>query len=64
MATLVLKCPHCGAGNEVPKQSVVIRCGVVFCRCICDDCSQEFEEQQEYWQWLGMTEAPPAELEG
>jgi transposase-like protein len=64
MTTLILKCPHCGEGNEVSTQAVVIRCGVVFCRCVCRACSQEFEDQQEYWQWLGLAEAPPAELEG
>jgi len=63
MATLILKCPHCGVDNDVPTQAVVIRCGFVYCKCTCRNCSQEFDSQQEYWQWLGLTEAPPAELD-
>jgi len=63
MATWILKCPNCGTDNETPTQAVVIRCGIAFCSCTCSNCSQTFENQQEYWQWLGLIEAPPAELE-
>jgi hypothetical protein len=61
MKTLILTCPNCGTANDIPKQSVVIECGVVYCRCICRNCSQEFEERQDYWQWLGLSEGPPQE---
>jgi hypothetical protein len=63
MGALILKCPHCGTDNDIPKQSVAIKCGIVTCHCTCNNCSQEFDNQQEYWQWLGLSEAPPAELE-
>ena len=62
MGTLILTCPNCRTENEVPRKSIVIKCGIVSCRCICSNCSQDFEDQQEYWQWLGLTEGPPAEL--
>ena len=63
MKTWILTCPNCGSGNEILGNAVVIRCGIVYCKCTCINCNREFESQQAYWQWLGMLEAPPAELE-
>lgn len=61
MATLILTCPNCGTGNEIPKGSVFVECGFVYCRCVCRNCSQDIEERQAYWQWLGLIEGPPQE---
>lgn len=62
MTTWILTCPNCGNNNEIPKQVVVVRCGIVHCHCACKNCRHEFDGQQDYWQWLGLTEEPPAEL--
>lgn len=73
MTTWVLKCPNCGTDNEVPrktidnevpKQMIVVKCGMVSCTCKCSNCGQNLEDEREYWQWLGLTEPPPAEVEG
>jgi len=63
MATLILECPYCGTDGRVSTQAIVIRCGSVFFKCTCGNCNQKFDSQQEYWHWLGLTEAPPTELE-
>ena len=63
MTTWILTCPNCGKDNEVPSSTIVIKCGVVSCRCNCSNCKQELVGKQEYWQWLGLAESPPAELE-
>lgn len=61
--TWILTCPNCGTENEALKDAVIIKCGVVSCRCACVNCKQPFDGKQEYWQWLGLTEGPPDETE-
>lgn len=63
MTKWILTCPNCGTENEVLKNMVIIKCGIVSCRCDCTNCKQGLNGQQEYWQWLGLTEAPPDELD-
>jgi len=62
MTPWILTCPNCGTENEILSNVIVLKCGVVSCRCNCSNCNQELVGQQEYWQWLGLTEGPPAEL--
>ena len=63
MTSWMLRCKNCGTNNESSKGTVSIKCGIVTCYCVCSNCSREVDGQQEYWQWLGLTEGPPAELE-
>jgi hypothetical protein len=61
MNTWIKTCPNCGTENDTLNGTVIIECGVVSCQCTCVNCKQGFNGQQEYWQWLGLTERPPDE---
>jgi hypothetical protein len=63
MITWILKCPNCGTENEVVPESVVVKCGVAHCHCKCRNCQNEFEGQQDYLRWLGLSEAELEEIE-
>jgi hypothetical protein len=64
MTIWILTCPNCGTENQIPKQAVVVKCGIAHCHCSCSNCKQEFDSQQDYSLWLGLTDILPTELEG
>ena len=49
--------------NEVAATTVKVDCGRVSCTCICINCQHEFGDEQPYWRWLGLNEAPAGEKE-
>ena len=61
MTTWIITCPTCGTDNDALNGTVIIECGVVSSHCACVNCTQDVDGQQEYWQWLGLTEKPPDE---
>jgi hypothetical protein len=56
-----LTCPSCGTENHIPPELVEVVCGEVSCSCTCINCGVKFTAEREYWRWLGLTDAPPAE---
>jgi len=63
MTTWMVTCQNCGTENDALNGTVIIECGIVSCRCTCVNCTHEVNDQQEFWQWLGLTEGPPDELD-
>jgi hypothetical protein len=63
MTTWIITCQNCGTENDALRGTVIIECGIVSCRSTCVNCKHEVSGQQEYWQWLGLTEGPPDEFD-
>lgn len=61
MSAWIMNCPQCGTSNEVAAAAVKVACGQVSCTCTCINCQHEFGDEQPYWRWLGLSEAPPDE---
>lgn len=61
MTNWILTCPHCGEENDTVNGTVIIECGTVSSHCVCVNCRQDIDDQQEYWRWLGLAEKPPDE---
>lgn len=59
MTTWVVTCPNCGTSNEVSSDQVTVHCGKATCTCTCVNCSTAFDDETEYWRWLGLESAPP-----
>lgn len=57
----IVTCPKCGTKNEVQPDQITVQCGQATCTCTCVNCSTTFEDHTEYWRWLGLESAPPAE---
>ena len=58
-----LNCPYCGTENEIMKQVIIVKCGVAYCHCTCVNCQQEFDSQQDYSIWLGLSESSLVDFE-
>lgn len=61
MSTWILICPNCETPNDIPRDLILVDCGQVSCICTCVNCGSEFDGEQEFWRFLGLPEAPPAE---
>jgi DNA-directed RNA polymerase subunit RPC12/RpoP len=59
----ILVCSNCGTPNEIPREVVTVKCGMVYFNGSCSNCKSEIEGSQEYWRWLGLNEALPLEDE-
>jgi len=58
MSSWKLVCPNCGTNNSVASKDIKVDCGKVSCECTCTNCSNQFTGQQEYWEFLELTEDP------
>jgi len=58
MLTWNVTCPNCDTSNEISQSSVRVQCGTVSCTCTCVNCSNQFDDEREYWRWLGLDEPP------
>jgi hypothetical protein len=63
MLTWNVTCPNCGTVNEISPALVRVQCGVVACISTCVNCSNQFDDEQEYWRWLGLDEPPKDEAQ-
>ena len=58
MSSWKLVCPNCGTNNLVASKDIKVDCGKVSCECTCRNCGNQFTGQQEYWEFLELSEDP------
>jgi len=58
MSRWELVCPKCGTKNTVGSKDIRVECGKVSCECVCTNCSNQFTGQEEFWEFLKLSEEP------